>query len=71
MFTECWCGSETGMLAVSYTAKSAGSYIVSARYNNVHLARSPATVVASTANACPGLCEVNYYCVTQTSRCWW
>lgn len=50
--------SETGMLAVSYTAKAAGTYIVSARYNNVHLARSPCTVVASTAEACAGLCEV-------------
>lgn len=50
--------AEGGVLAVSYTGTGAGSYTIVAKYNRVHLARSPCTVVASTAQACASLCEV-------------
>ena len=57
--------TEGGVLAVSYTGKSAGTYSIVAKYNHVHLARSPCTVVASTAQACATLCEVR---LAQSSR---
>jgi hypothetical protein len=50
--------AEGGVLALSYTGTGAGSYTIVAKYNRVHLARSPCTVVASTAQACASLCEV-------------
>lgn len=40
--------SEPGVLAVSYTARGAGSYTITAKYNHLHLNRSPCTIVAST-----------------------